>query len=793
MVGGTALSLLTFYAAQRFEQHQLTVAFREQAAQAAAVIQRRLDESVEVIESIGHFYAASPAVGRDTFRQFVRGALARHPDLQALSWAPRVPAAERTRYIEEARAGGFPAFQITELSPDQQLIPAAERDVLFPVYFLEPLEGNERALGFDLFSEPARRRTLMMAWETGALLTTPRLTLVQDAAGRSGILMVLPVYQRGALLRNREDRQAQLAGMVTLVFYAESLVEEALRGLSDRGIVFQLVDEAESEFESLLYTSMKEGEVSGPLSWSTAIHVPGRSWMLKARSTPRFTVPGAKRQSRFLFGVSLLLVLLLMLYVRQVGGLSAHLETLVAQRTAELSRANEQLHEQMAEAAKLASIIHSSHDAIIGSDLNGTILSWNRGAADLFGYTPEEIVGQPIARLVPEDRREETAWLLDRARNGESVSSYLTVRKRRTGPPLALSLTVSPVRDSEGRIIGASEIGRDVTAQRRNEVLLARNQRELQEKTVALQRTVEELTRQERVTQSLLRDLQASRDELQAANEALQKTNQELEVAQMQLIQAAKLESVGRLAAGVAHEVKNPLAIILMGIAFLQQQLGSSDEVVAKTVTDMDRAVKRADAVIRGLLDFAAFKQLTCTTEAVNGVVEQSLLFVKHELSKAGVTVVKELAADLPPVSIDRAKIEQVLVNLFGNALHAMAPNGTLTVRTFLKRLTELGSGVGRRASDRFKAGETAAVIQVDDTGKGIPPDLLAKVWDPFVTTKPAGQGTGLGLSISRNIIELHRGLIDLQNRPEGGVRATIMLHVAAGTQPSTEPPKPVS
>ena len=151
------------------------------------------------------------------------------------------------------------------------------------------------------------------------------------------------------------------------------------------------------------------------------------------------------------------------------------------------------------------------------------------------------------------------------------------------------------------------------------------------------------------------------------------RAEEELKAAQLQLIQSEKLESVGRLAAGVAHEVKNPLAIILQGLAYLSHVLSTADDdKVAMVVQKMDNAVKRADRVIGGLLDFSAQRAGDVRPADVNAVLEQSLLLVKHELVKAHVTLVKKLGQDLPPLMLDRHKIEQVFVNLFLNAIKAM-------------------------------------------------------------------------------------------------------------------------
>ncbi len=260
---------------------------------------------------------------------------------------------------------------------------------------------------------------------------------------------------------------------------------------------------------------------------------------------------------------------------------------------------------------------------------------------------------------------------------------------------------------------------------------------------------------------------QAEEELTQALSEA-RKAHAELQRTQFQLIEAAKMESVARLASGVAHQVKNPLMTLSLGVDyFLSRKPESRNE--AQLAQDMKEAVRRASSVINILLDYSRPRPLQRTSEDIHSVIENSLTLVRHQLNKQQVTVVREFDMTLPSVLLDRTRIEQVLVNLFLNAVQAMAPGGTLTVRT-----------VSSTPLSGDSDGPTGVTVEIDDTGHGIMPENADKLFEPFFTTKPPGQGTGLGLTVARKLMEIHGGSIRLSNRKQGGARATLQFN----TQP---------
>ncbi len=311
--------------------------------------------------------------------------------------------------------------------------------------------------------------------------------------------------------------------------------------------------------------------------------------------------------------------------------------------------------------------------------------------------------------------------------------------------------TKVPLKNEYGSTVGLIGVSRDITERKKAQEQLARAWSELARSDRSLKRT--------------LHALEASYNELLAT--------------QLQLIQAAKLESIGTMAAGVAHEVKNPLQTILLGLDYLRKRV-AGDEGASSVLNDMREAVERADSILRELLHFSGTSQFEMKEKSLNDVIERSLRLVNSDLLASKTNVVRLLAKDLPLVPMDAGKIEQVFLNLFINALQAMSDGGgTLTVATRAVEVT--GDMQGQQSIFRpFKPSQTVVVAEVHDTGSGLTEASLAKLFTPFFTTKPPGVGTGLGLAVARRIIDLHGGAMDLRNAPQGGALASLVLNASS-------------
>ena len=232
---------------------------------------------------------------------------------------------------------------------------------------------------------------------------------------------------------------------------------------------------------------------------------------------------------------------------------------------------------------------------------------------------------------------------------------------------------------------------------------------------------------------------------------------------QGRILQSEKLAALGQLAAGIMHEINNPLATIAACVAAgegrLSEVAGPGTGPLREYLAIIDKEVQRCTNIVDGLLDFSRPKAREKAAAQLNEIVEEALGLLRHHKRFKQIALHRQLAPDLPPVVVNREQIIQVLMALTINSIDAMETGGRLTVRTM----------IGRRRLDEV-------VVEVEDTGPGIPGPVQSKIFEPFFTTKAPGRGTGLGLSICYGIVEEHRGRIEVESQVGRG--STFRVHL---------------
>ncbi|HLA05632.1 MAG TPA: ATP-binding protein [Syntrophales bacterium] len=258
---------------------------------------------------------------------------------------------------------------------------------------------------------------------------------------------------------------------------------------------------------------------------------------------------------------------------------------------------------------------------------------------------------------------------------------------------------------------------------------------------------------------NMTQSLKAARDELEDWGKSLEakveKRTQEIKQIQNQLIRTEKMAALGNLVAGIAHEINNPLTGILM-FAVLIGRSSKLDPLLKKDVDTIIAETKRCAKIVQGLLDFSRETIPQKKPASVNDIIDASLALISHQSSFHNIKIIKDYAPDIPLLLMDRDQMEQVFINIFVNASHAMPNGGDLHIKT----CTENGA---------------YASIRITDTGCGISEENLGKVFDPFFTTK-SESGTGLGLSVCYGIIERHGGTIEVQSKVYEGTTFIIKL-----------------
>ena len=398
--------------------------------------------------------------------------------------------------------------------------------------------------------------------------------------------------------------------------------------------------------------------------------------------------------------------------------------------------------------AWLAAIVESSEDAIIGKTLDSVIRSWNAGATRVFGYDPSEMLGQTIYRLIPPELHHEELEIIGRLARGERIEHYETVRIRKDGSRVDISLSVSPIRDLSGTVVGAAKIARDVTEAKR----LFEAERMLSEQ---LQELASELEQQIEEGQSLQEELEQTNEELiRAAAEAEQAR------AQAEEANAAKSEFL----ATMSHELRTPLNAIMGYVQLIDMELHGP--VTPDQRQDLSRVQRSAGLLLRRIDDVLNFAKLeTGLVELhlepvrIDDVLRSLEYLVLPLVESKGLRYMVEQGTPEAIVRIDRDKVEQIMLNLLANAVK-FTDRGHITVSG------EIDDGWIR--------------ITVRDTGRGISPDLLESVFQPFVqgdrSLTRTTEGTGLGLSISRQLARAMGGDITVESRLGEGAAFTLGL-----------------
>ncbi len=347
-------------------------------------------------------------------------------------------------------------------------------------------------------------------------------------------------------------------------------------------------------------------------------------------------------------------------------------------------------------------IINTMADSLIVTDAHGKVELVNEAAVKLLGYKKEEILGKNINSLV--EVKPYFSFKEETKKPVESLEAIWNVKGKKEIPVIC---SCSEVKNEKGEVINRIYVVRDIT------------------------------------------DIKETEEELIQAYKRLKETQDEL-------IQTEKIAALGKLASGTAHEIKNPLSIIMQGIYLVDSLVPEKSQELKETIDMIKEAVKRADTVIKRILNYARASELKLTPQNICEIIDQGISLIEEQLKFKNIKIERDYPSKPIFVQADRVMLSQVFLNLATNSQDAMPEGGMIRIKVY-------------EESDQ-------CVIEFEDTGIGIPQDKLSKIFEPFYTTKKPGKGTGLGLAMVELIINRHNGKIDVESKVGRGTKFTIKL-----------------
>ncbi len=375
-------------------------------------------------------------------------------------------------------------------------------------------------------------------------------------------------------------------------------------------------------------------------------------------------------------------------------------------------------------------IITSMVDALLVTDPDGIIRSVNQSAEVLLGRNQSELVERPLVNFFPEIKRP-----------NQTNHNTETTCVHAGGDVVPILFSSAPMLNESQQVEGMVCMALDIT-------------------------------------------------ERKHAEEALKRAYSDLQQAQQQLVQSEKLSALGQFSAGIAHEVKNPLGIVLGGVEFLEQGDSVTAEERDESLSMIRRAAERANTIVQDLLKFSRPSQLSKENIDPRELIEETVELLKHSGSLKKVSLETEFSHGDAQILVDRNQLQQVLLNLMMNAVDAMSPEGEVSAIDKIKAMASRPTGAAKKSaptatrhsgllivrSMAVSGDEPQCIIEVEDNGEGIKPSDLEHLFEPFFTTKRERKGTGLGLSISKTIVESLGGSIEFQSEVGQGTVARITL-----------------
>ena len=770
------ISLTTTYQLWKSEQQRRVQELRKDFNTLTLNIENRFRQRLEIYQQAlagaQGLFAASRDVERDEFRTYTQKLHLdeNYPGIQGIGFTLLVPAAQRNNHIDAIRKEGFPDYTIK---------PEGERETYAPTIYLEPFSGrNLRPFGYDMYSEPANRTALEYARDSDMTTITSKVKLIQeddDAQAQAGFLMFMPVYANNTPHATLAERRANILGWVEAPFRMGDLMDGIL-GEHAADIDIEIYDGEEMTDQTLMYDAYASQSSSklddAGLQSIQHIMIAGHNWTVALSALPVFEARLGRDKQQLIAGMGTgLSILLALLTWILVHGRSHALQ------------ATRMLQSSMKELQSFKFAL-DQHAIVSIADVNGNITYVNDKFCQTSKYPRDALIGKNH-RILKSGMHDAGFYsnMWTTISNGQVWNGEVCNRSK-DGEPNWVRLTIVPFMDDHGLPYQYIAIRTDITKIKQIETLLSNSKVELEQRV------------RERTS-----ELEHSKQTLESDVREMQRLNAQLEEAQNHMMQSEKMASIGQLAAGVAHEINNPIGYVYSNLGTLEKYVQDTFGMLAQyeqaEAAIADPEVRTTLKTARDKLDIAFLKEdlSALMNESKDGItrvkkivqnlkdfshvdasdewhytdlhsgLNSTLNIVNNEI-KYKADVIREYGK-IPEVECLSSQLNQVFMNLLVNAAHAIEEHGTITIRT------------GQQGDEVW--------VDVADTGKGIAPEHLSKIFDPFFTTKPIGKGTGLGLSLSYGIIQKHHGRIEVQSEVGKGTLFRVWLPVSQPQQTNAQ------
>jgi PAS domain S-box-containing protein len=500
-----ALAVVLFLYASGWEANRLKREFERRTDLITSELKKDFGGYVDVLESIRSFHGSAPNMSRAAFGTFVKHWFSRHPGIQALEWAPRISASQRSTHELTGRQGGLSNYEITVLNSQQQRERAADRAEYFPIYYVEPFDGNQAALGFDGSSTPARLEAMIAARDSGKPAATHRIQLIQETGRQPGILIYLAIYASGQPTATMEQRRQYLIGYAIGAFRLGDMITASLGKVDLTGLTVKVYDRQAPAETRLLYQNASSVQELAPARSddgyrsSAQFLMAGRMWGVDVSGDSTYLAAHRSWQAWGVLAGGLLLTGLLGAFLLVITGRTAVVEELVTQRTQELKASNLNLQRQVLEREKTEEILRQSEERFsrvfhvspiaigIGTLAEGRFIEVNPAFLELFGFSREEVIGTTSVELGIWLSRAARAESLQSLNEGEPIRSLEVSFRAKSGRTIQTLSSAVLIRLKDELCVVSLIL--DITERKQGEEILRRAHEDLEKRVD--ERTIE--------------------------------------------------------------------------------------------------------------------------------------------------------------------------------------------------------------------------------------------------------------------------------------------------------------